>query len=124
MISAAGGRAGTGSLGRMSTIDASKVRAELEHHRDDLRDRLAELTTDGDAAPDFDDGFADSAQVAAEQGENLSLAASLREQLDDAESALARLADGSYGSCEVCGEPIGDVRLEAMPATRFCIDHA
>ena len=108
----------------MSTTDAPKVRAELEHHRHDLRARLAELTTDGDAAPDFDDGFADSAQVAAEQGENLSLAATLREQLDEAESALARLDGGTYGFCEVCGEPIGDVRLEAMPATRFCIKHA
>jgi RNA polymerase-binding transcription factor DksA len=44
--------------------------------------------------------------------------------LDDVERALSKLDDGSYGQCEVCGAPISDARLEAMPATRFCIDHA
>ena len=72
----------------------------------------------------FDDNFADTGQVAAEQGENRALAAQLRDQLDDVERALAKLDDGTYGTCEVCGEPIGDARLEAMPATRFCIEHA
>ena len=28
-----------------------------------------------------------------------------------------------YGTCEACGEPIAGRRLEAMPATRFCIEH-
>ncbi|MCU1453564.1 MAG: hypothetical protein JWN46_1710 [Acidimicrobiales bacterium] len=108
----------------MSTTDVSKVRADLEHSRDELRERLSELTTDGSAAQDFDDGFADSAQVAAEQGENASLAASLREQLEDAETALRRIAEGTYGLCEVCGEPIVEARLEVMPATSRCIKHA
>ena len=60
--------------------------------------------------------------MAAEQGENQALAASLREQLDDVERALAKLDDGTYGQCEICGEPIAEARLEAMPATRFCIE--
>jgi DnaK suppressor protein len=37
--------------------------------------------------------------------------------------ALARLDAGTYGTCERCGEPIGAERLEAVPATRFCVDH-
>jgi len=78
----------------------------------------------GVEAGTFDDNFADSGQVAAEQGENRALAAQLREQLDDVERAIAKLDDGSYGACEVCQAPIGDSRLEAMPATRFCIEHA
>ena len=65
--------------------------------------------------------FADSGQVAAEQGEIMALATDLRDQLDDVERALAKLDAGTYGQCEVCGEPIADARLEAMPATRFCI---
>ncbi len=71
-----------------------------------------------------DDNFADSGQVAAEEGENRALAAQLREQLDDVERALAKLDDGTYGSCDVCSQPIGDARLEAMPTARFCIEHA
>ncbi|MCU1352030.1 MAG: regulatory protein DksA/TraR family [Acidimicrobiales bacterium] len=108
----------------MSSTDVSKVRADLEHQRAEILERLSGLTSDGSAAPDFDEGFADSAQVAAEQGENASLAASLREQLADAETAMARIDDGTYGVCEVCGEAISEDRLEAMPAASRCIKHA
>ncbi len=62
--------------------------------------------------------------MAAEQGENKVLASQLRSELDEVERALAKLDDGTYGKCEVCGEPIAEARLEAMPATRFCIQHA
>ena len=37
--------------------------------------------------------------------------------------ALARLDAGTYGTCEGCGQPIDDARLEAVPATRFCVGH-
>ena len=100
-----------------ATQDGS--RQLLEEERANLRGQLSELT-----GGSFDDNFADSGQVAAEQGENRVLANRLREQLDDVERALGRLDDGSYGQCETCGSPIGDARLEVMPAARFCIDHA
>jgi RNA polymerase-binding transcription factor DksA len=108
----------------MSTPDLTAIRAELELERADLTTRLAELTNDGALAPDFDENFADSAQVTAEQVENLTLAATLRDQLKDVESALGRIDEGSYGRCETCGKPVSEARLEAMPAARFCIDHA
>jgi RNA polymerase-binding transcription factor DksA len=98
---------------------ASTVRASLEGDREQLRDQLSEM---GDAS--FDENFADSGQVAAEQGEAQALAANLREQLDAVEAALAKLDDGTYGKCEVCSKDIPEARLEAMPASRFCIDHA
>ena len=41
--------------------------------------------------------------------------------LDEVVAALERFGAGSYGVCEVCGKPIGEARLEAMPAARFCI---
>lgn len=107
----------------MSTVN-KEIRADLEAERDELRRRLDGLTADGATAPDFDENFADSAQVAAEQGENLSLAAALRDQLDDVEGALRRMEEGSYGRCEECGAEISAPRLEAMPATPYCIDHA
>ncbi len=52
------------------------------------------------------------------------LASELRRELDDVESAIARLAEGTYGTCVVCGAQIPDERLEAMPATKWCIEHA
>ncbi|MBK5221496.1 MAG: TraR/DksA C4-type zinc finger protein [Acidimicrobiia bacterium] len=102
-------------------LDPNAVRSELEGERERVRKHIDELN-EGD--PSFDDGFADSGQVAAEQGEAHALANSLREQLDDIEAALRALDDGSYGTCEVCSEPIADARLEAMPTTRRCIQHA
>jgi DnaK suppressor protein len=35
--------------------------------------------------------------------------------------ALAKFADGSYGLCEMCGQPIGDSRLLAKPEAKLCI---
>lgn len=99
-------------------------RPELEQEKEDLERRLRELAADEDAAMDFDENFADSAQVAAEQGENRALASSLAEQLDEVNTALHRLDAGTYGVCEVCGESIARERLEAMPATARCIAHA
>lgn len=100
------------------------ARSSLVRDRDELAHRVEELQRGGDAALTYDENFADSGQVAAEQGENQALAASLREQLEDVERALAKLDDDTYGKCERCGQPISEARLEAMPAARFCIDHA
>jgi DnaK suppressor protein len=44
-----------------------------------------------------------------------------RRLLRDVVSALQRIEDGSYGSCERCGEPIAEKRLEALPFARHCI---
>jgi RNA polymerase-binding transcription factor DksA len=108
-------------------VDAPDAPAEvverLAEVQANLTAQLSELDgTEIDLA--VDENFADSGQVAAEEGENRALAAQLRDQLDDVERALAKLDDGTYGLCEVCSQPIGDARLEAMPAARFCIEHA
>ena len=42
----------------------------------------------------------------------------------DVERAQAKLADGSYGRCDVCGGPIGEGRLEALPWAVLCVDDA
>lgn len=45
-----------------------------------------------------------------------------REKLADIEDALERIKDGSYGTCEECGEPIAEDRLRALPFTRVCVE--
>ncbi|MCB1002950.1 MAG: TraR/DksA C4-type zinc finger protein [Acidimicrobiales bacterium] len=102
----------------------SEIRAQLEGEREHLRGQLGELVPGTETSLTFDENFADSGQVAAELGEAQALAGPLLTQLADVEAALDKLGDGSYGRCEECGRPIGDARLEAMPHTRFCIDHA
>lgn len=47
---------------------------------------------------------------------------SLEEELDEVERALERLEQGTYGVCVACGRPIPPERLEALPATPFCVE--
>ena len=107
----------------MPQPDLTSVRDQLESERSDLARQLQELSNDG-AAADLDENFADTAQVAAEQFETRTLAAQLQDQLDDVQAAIERIDGGTYGTCEICGKPVTAARLEAMPSTRFCIDHA
>ena len=44
-----------------------------------------------------------------------------RRELDEIEAALRRIDDGSYGSCEACGGPMGMQRIRAIPEARFCL---
>jgi DnaK suppressor protein len=98
------------------------LRASLEEERGQLQAQLAELDEDSDLS--YDENFADSAQVAGQQGANGALSGQLGENLAEVERALAKMDEGTYGQCEVCGKDIAEPRLEAMPATRFCIDPA
>jgi DnaK suppressor protein len=102
----------------------STLRGQLDDERARLAAQISSLQVGHDESPAYDDNFADSGQVAAEQGENKALLNQFNEQLDEVDRALAKMDKGTYGLCEVCGKPIAEARLEAMPATRFCIDHA
>lgn len=44
--------------------------------------------------------------------------------LRDVRRARERVIDGTYGRCEVCGEPIPAGRLEARPWAVKCIRHS
>ncbi len=45
-----------------------------------------------------------------------------RRRLAQAEQALARLREGTYGVCQECGQAIDPERLEALPAAVLCVD--
>ena len=51
----------------------------------------------------------------------MSLVANSRDKLDQVEHALERLANGTYGVCESCGNPIGKLRLQAAPRATLCM---
>jgi DnaK suppressor protein len=97
------------------------LRAELTAERERVLEQLANLGID---AGTFDENFADSGQVTAERGEVEALSGSLLDALHDVDHALAKLDAETFGSCEECGRPIGEARLEAMPAARLCIECA
>ena len=41
--------------------------------------------------------------------------------LGEVDAALNRIEEGSFGSCQQCGQPISEARLSALPYTAFCI---
>lgn len=43
--------------------------------------------------------------------------------IDEVDAALARLAEGTFGICETCHDPIETDRLVSDPLLRFCLDH-
>ncbi|HET7718618.1 MAG TPA: TraR/DksA C4-type zinc finger protein [Acidimicrobiales bacterium] len=71
----------------------------------------------------YDQHQADMGTETFEREKDLSILEQVEAELADVEHALRRLDDGTYGTCEVCGKPIPDERLEAMPAARLCLEH-
>ena len=109
----------------MTDVQPTDLRRQLEEERADLVAQLSDLGVGPDSTEvTYDANFADSSQVTAEKGENEALASTLREALDAVEAALVRMDEGTYGRCDTCGEPIAPARLEAMPSTTRCIEHA
>ena len=104
------------------------VRELLEAEREQALRRLAYLTGDfNDVVEASRDSNADDehdpegATIAFERAQVSALAQQVRGHLAEIDAALGRLADGSYGVCVQCGQPISPSRLEARPAARTCI---
>ena len=108
------------------TIDVDNARKVLAEERDKLVRQLNELGSDenGDLRSDLDfgEGFADAAAVTSERTEVLGIVETLKHQLDDVDAAVAKLDDGSYGTCQSCGNEIGAARMEARPVSLLCVD--
>jgi RNA polymerase-binding transcription factor DksA len=91
-----------------------------------FRARLAELGSEIDAieaarrAP-LDADFGEQARELAGQDALGGIEDARLHEADTLRAALARIADGSYGTCSVCGTAIGAGRLAALPAATTCI---
>jgi RNA polymerase-binding protein DksA len=114
----------------MSTIDTEEFRERLleergrlqqardnlqHEHRGSLEDETQELSFadnhPGDVATEtFDRELDDGLEEGATR------------RLEQIDAALARIEDGTYGTCAVCGRPIAEDRLRAVPWTTLCID--
>ena len=102
--------------------------AALAAARDSAQARLAARERDfggivaaaRDAGTD-DEHDPEGATLAYERQHVAALADAAREDLAEIQAALARLADGSYGTCQACGQQISPERLAARPAARTCV---
>ena len=95
--------------------EVADLRVEIDKAESDIADRLS------DAVGDAGDDQADAGAKTLEREQELALTHNARELLAQSDRALSRIDDGSYGSCESCGEPIGKARLQAFPRATLCV---
>ena len=73
------------------------------------------------AAIGFGKRAGDFTAIATEQEERAVTAEQLDAQLSVVNRAIAKVAEGSYGRCDDCGNPIGAARIEALPTAVRCV---
>jgi len=105
-----------------------QLKAKLERKKADLEHEFGIMKSeDSYNDPDRTVGNAEDADEAFEDTSHLET--KLKEEnatraLGLVEKALAKIDLGTYGLCEVGGEPIDEARLQAFPEATTCVDHA
>lgn len=108
-------------------MDFAAAGEALRARRDALQAELSALTArPADATPSVSFGkrVGDGTTEAVERINTTAAARSIAASLAEAERALAKLDEASYGLCDRCGRPIGDERLEAIPWATLCVSCA
>jgi RNA polymerase-binding transcription factor DksA len=107
------------------------VESELRFERDRVAAQLASLEAEWSAlvaaAEDSnadDEHDPEGATIGFERAQLSAVIDATRARLAEVNAALSRVDSGTYGTCERCGRPIAPERLDALPATRRCIDCA
>ncbi len=63
----------------------------------------------------------EGATIAFERSQVAALIDQAEHHLAEIDAALARVEDGTYGVCTVCGQRIPEARLDARPVARTCV---
>lgn len=108
------------------TVDLAAIAADLTARRETLQADLDRLTAPREpgAGVGFGKRVGDGTTEAVERLATTATARSLTKSIADIDRALAKIAEGSYGRCDVCGDRIAPARLEALTATSRCVDCA
>ncbi|HEV2775898.1 MAG TPA: TraR/DksA C4-type zinc finger protein [Solirubrobacteraceae bacterium] len=104
-------------------LDLDAIRLALEDHRRLTRDRVARLATrpERGAAQGFGKRIGDGTTEAVGRLTEIGVGRSLESTLARTERALAKLDDGTYGTCDACGRQIERPRLDARPDSVLCV---
>ncbi len=102
--------------------DCAAIRARLEARKQELlvraRDVHADMTR---ATGPLEKDFAEQVVQMENDAVLAGLSATTAAEISQINRALKRLEEGSYGDCAVCGEPIDERRLQALPHSDRCI---
>jgi DnaK suppressor protein len=111
----------------MTPGEAEQFRGLLENERQRVASSLAGFREDGQRTMEDEAGQpgavgADTATSTFERELDEGLEEGAQQTLSQIDRALARLDDGTYGTCERCGKVISQERLLARPSATLCID--
>jgi RNA polymerase-binding transcription factor DksA len=96
--------------------EVDRLRADVASAEQALEDLLR------DAGTGAGDDQADTSSKNFEREHEMSIANNARDMLVQSERALGRIAAGTYGECESCGEGVGKARLQVFPRATLCKD--
>jgi DnaK suppressor protein len=107
-------------------VDQQDVRSQLEQMLRELDSATSTLESEGAGESSelshLDQHPADTAsEISDADRENAVIEAAV-DQRAQVVAALARLDDGSYGTCIDCGKPIPQARLEVRPEATRCVE--
>ena len=109
------------------TTGFNLLRSRLESEQGQLNKELEQLIASGRPSEERREGspFGKREEEATESLElekRLALEKRIREQLASVEHALEKFQKGTYGLCDICGQPIDPARLEALPQASLCLN--
>ena len=104
-------------LGRLLAAERTEAAERIVSLTDDL-DCMIQSSVGANADEEHDP---DGATIAFERAQLAALLAASRRRLADLDRAIVRLADGTYGRCETCGQPIPADRLAARLTATACL---
>lgn len=97
----------------------TQLEAELEQLANELRALGIDQGLEQGTASNH---LADDGSLVFEAERISTVSDDLRDVLNQVNSALERLDDGTYGTCQRCNRPINPERLEAFPYVAYCIE--
>ena len=102
--------------------ERARVVRAIEYMHEENPGSISDET--GEVPASSDNHLAETATATVDREIDYTLEENSEQVLAEIDAALQRIEDGTYGTCEVCGKPIGEERLEARPWARLCIDDA
>lgn len=110
----------------MTSTNFKLLHSRLESERKHLIDELELLQANVRPVEERREGSSfgkreEEATETAELEKRLALEKRVSELLAEVDRALLKVDEGTYGSCDVCGQSIDPARLEALPQANLCL---
>lgn len=102
-------------------LNMTTIQQMLEAEREKLRQQL-NISVEDDRSESKNLDHMDIAQAYSDQERSRALHLLDKKQLGQVEAALQAIAEGNYGRCQHCHQPIPFERLQILPYATMCVN--